>query len=47
LIEVLHKAGANPKAKDKEGKTALDYAKNNKKIYKTKAYWKLNEAQYE
>ena len=47
VIETLLKAGANAKAKDKEGKTALDYAVDNEKIYKTKAYWKLNEAQYE
>ena len=47
VIEALLKAGANARAKDKEGKTAVDYAKDNKKIYKTKVYWKLNEAQYE
>ena len=47
VIEVLLKAGANARAKDKQGKTALDYAKDNRKIYKTKVYWKLNEAQYE
>ena len=47
VIEALLKAGANAKAKDKKGKTALDHAKDNKEIYKTKAYWKLNETQYE
>ena len=47
LIEVLLKAGANAKAKDKEGKTAADHAKENEKIYKTKVYWKLNDLQYE
>ena len=46
-IEALIKAGANANAKDKEGKTALDHAKDNKKIYKTKVYWKLNDLQYE
>jgi len=46
-IETLLKAGANVKAKDKKGKTAIDYAKENEKIYKTKAYWKLNDALYE
>ncbi len=45
VIETLLKAGANAKAKDKEGKTALDYAKHNEKIYNTKAYRKLNELQ--
>ena len=47
VIEALLKAGANAKVKDKKGKTAADHAKDNKKIYKTKVYWKLNEAQYE
>ena len=46
-IEVLLKAGADAKAKDKQGKTAADHAKDNEKIYKTKVYWKLNEARYE
>ena len=41
------KAGANANAKDEKGKTALDYAKDNEDIYKTKVYWKLNELQYE
>ena len=47
IIETLLKADANAKAKDKEEKTAFDYAKENEKIYKTKAYWNLNDAQYE
>ena len=45
VIEALLKSGAN--AKDKEGKTAADHAKDNEKIYKTKLYWKLNELQHE
>ena len=47
LIEVLLKAGAKAELKDGEGDTAEDLARANKKIYKTKVYWKLNEAQYE
>ena len=47
MIEALLKAGANAKAKDKKGKTAVDHAKENEKLYKTKVYWKLNELQYE
>jgi len=47
VIEALLKAGANAKTKDKKGKTAADHAKDNEKIYKTKVYWKLNQAQYE
>ena len=42
-IELLLKAGADAKAKDKKGKTVIDHAKNNEKIYKTKVYWKLND----
>jgi len=44
IIERLLKAGANAKAKNNEEKTAIDYAKENENIYKTKAYWKLNDA---
>ena len=47
VIETLLRAGANAKAKDKKGKTAVDHAKENEKLYKTKVYWKLNELQYE
>jgi ankyrin repeat protein len=47
VIEALLKTGANTKAKDKKGKTAVDHAKENEKLYKTKVYWKLNELQYE
>lgn len=47
IINMLLKAGANAMAKDADGRAVLDYAKANKKIYKTKVYWKLNEAQYE
>jgi len=47
IIETLIESGANVKAKNKEGKTAIDYAKENENIYKTKAYWKLNDALYE
>ena len=43
MIEALLKAGE----KDKKGKTAADRAKENEKIYKTKVYWKLHQAQYE
>ncbi len=46
VITALLKAGADAKAKDEGGETALDYAKENDKIYKTKAYWELNDAFY-
>jgi len=47
IIETLLEAGANVKAKDKKGKAEIDYARENEKIYKTKANWKLNDALYE
>ena len=47
IIETLLEAGANVKAKDKGGTAVIDYAKENEKIYKTKVYWKLNDALYE
>ena len=47
VLETLIKAGANVKVKSDEGKTALDYAKDNPHIYRTKAYWLLNDKMYE
>ena len=45
-ITTLLKAGADGKAKDREGKTAFDHAQVNEKLTGTDAYWKHNEAQY-
>ena len=47
IIGTLLEAGTNVKVKNKGGKTVIDCAKENEKIYKTKAYWKLNDALYE
>lgn len=47
VITILVKNGADIKAKDKDGKTALDYAKENPKIYKTDVYWQMNNLMYE
>ena len=47
IITTLLKHGADAKAKSSEGKTALDYAKDNPKIYQTEAYWELNQVMYE
>ena len=46
-IQVLLDAGADAKAKDEGGKTPWDYAQENKKLKGTKAYWALNDAQYD
>lgn len=46
VITILLKAGADAKAKDKVGRTAFDYAKDNEKLKGADAYWKLNDAQY-
>ena len=41
---VLLNAGADAKAKDKDGKTAFDYAKDNDALKGTDALKKLEEA---
>jgi ankyrin repeat protein len=43
VITTLLKAGANAKAKDKNGKTALYYAKNNRKLKGTAALRQLQK----
>ena len=45
-IQALLDAGADAKAKNKEGKTPWDLAQENEKLKGTKAYWALNDAQY-
>jgi ankyrin repeat protein len=42
--EILIYAGANLHSTSSEGKTVLDYAKENTSLYKTKFYWELNDA---
>lgn len=46
VIDVLLKHGANIKIKNKQGKTALDYAAENPQIYGTDVYWKMNDLMY-
>jgi len=43
VIEILIKHGANVNARSIEGKTALDYAKDNDKIYNTDVYKKMKD----
>lgn len=40
-ISLLSKAGSNASAASSANKTALDFAKENRSLYKTKSYWKL------
>ena len=47
VLEVLLKCGADTKERSDEGKTALDYAKENPNIYQTDAFWLLNDKTYE
>ncbi len=44
VITVLLKAGANAKTKDRQGLTALDYAKDNAELKGTDSYQQLQEA---
>ena len=46
IIKALLNAGADAKAKDIYGRRAVDYAKDNSRIYRTNAYWTLNDASF-
>ena len=46
VIQALLAAGADAKAKNKEGKIPWDFAQNNEDLKGTKGYWALNDAQY-
>ena len=41
---LLLERGADPRAKDSAGATALDYAKNNPAAIGTELYWELDRA---
>jgi ankyrin repeat protein len=45
-IQVLLNAGVDLKTKDKHGKTAWDYARENEELKGTADYWALNDARY-
>lgn len=44
VIKQLLDAGANPEYQDEEGKTAFDYAGENKKLPRDEIFWSLNGA---
>ena len=47
VLEVLLDAGADPAAKDEQGRFPWDYAKANPSIKGTDVYWHLNDARFE
>ena len=47
VVEALLDAGANPKAKEADGKTPFDYAKVNEALRGTAVYWRLNEGRFQ
>ncbi len=46
-VKAALSAGADPGARDDAGRTPFDYAKDNKALKGTEAYWLLNEARFE
>ena len=45
-IDALIASGANATAQDKDGKTPFDYARENKYLKGSDAYWRLNDAHF-
>ncbi len=46
IIITLLEAGADPKAKDKDGKIPWDYAKGNEALKGTNAFWRLKDLRF-
>jgi ankyrin repeat protein len=46
VVEFLLSAGANPKAKNRDGETLFDLVRRSSALKGTDAYWLLNEARY-
>ena len=46
FITALLDAGADPKARDERGATPWDYAKTQKRLKGSDAYWRLNDARF-
>lgn len=47
IVEVLLDCDADATAKDKEGRMAVDYAKNNPALADTETFWRLNNLSYD
>lgn len=46
VVKALLAAGADPAAKDKEGKTPWHYAQKNAALKGTEVYWRLNDGRF-
>ncbi|WP_419906203.1 ankyrin repeat domain-containing protein [Hoeflea sp.] len=46
-VTALLDAGADPNARDEDDETPFDFAKRNRKLEQTDAYWRLNQARFE
>ena len=46
-VTALLEAGADPNARDADGKLPFDYAGDNEQIKGTDAYWRLNDARFQ
>ena len=46
VVSYLMSQGANLRHRDNKGKTAVDYAKENPRLYKTDVYWQMNDKLY-
>ena len=47
IVQALLDKGADPLARNKDGKMAIDYAKKNKMLVGSKAYWNLRNKSLE
>ena len=47
VIKALIEGGADPAARDEDGKISFDYAEDNEALKGTDAYWLLNDARFE
>ena len=46
VVEALIESGTDIAARDADGRTPFDYAKDNEALRGTEVYWRLNEARF-